>query len=84
MQDGSCPSTANGMICGDPKLVSEPSQTWTGESALDVFNPFVTGNSFYPATGSPIIGAGVTIPGLTTDYYGTTRISPTNIGAVGP
>jgi hypothetical protein len=82
MQDGSCPSTANGMICGDPKLVNEPSQTWTSESALDVFNPFVAGNSFYPASGSPLIGAGIHIPGLTTDYYGTTRPTSPSIGGV--
>jgi hypothetical protein len=82
MQLGSCPSTANGMICSDPQLLNEPSQTWTSEIILDVFNPFVSGNSFYPANSRPLLGAGIQIPGLTTDYYGTLRPNPPSIGGV--
>jgi Putative Ig domain len=82
MQDGSCPSTTNGMICSDPQLLNEPAQPWVSESALDVFNPFVAGNSFYPSSSSPVLSGGVQIPGLTTDYYGVTRPTPPSLGAV--
>jgi hypothetical protein len=83
MQQGACPSTANGMICTDPLLLNEPAQPWPGaESDLDVFDPFVAGNSFYPSSSSPLLGGGVQIPGLTTDYYGVTRPTPASIGAV--
>jgi hypothetical protein len=82
MQHGSCPSTTNGMICSDPLLLNEPRQSWPGaESDLDVFNPFVAGNSFHPSSGSPLLGAGTQIPGLTTDYYDVTRPTPPSIGA---
>jgi len=83
MKLGSCPSTANGMICVDPLLQSEPAQTWNGaEADLDVFNPFVAGNSFYPASNSPLLGEGLQITGLTTDYYGVTRPDPPTMGGV--
>jgi hypothetical protein len=75
----------NTITCVDPQLVSEPAQTWPGsEAALDAFDPTATGSSFYPATGSPLIGAGTTISGLTTDYHGVTRPSHPTIGAVEP
>lgn len=78
-----CGSTGN--ICVDPLMKSEPAQTWPGsETALDVFNPFVSNNSFYPTGSSPLIGAGTTLAGLTADYYGTTRPSPPTIGGVEP
>jgi hypothetical protein len=82
MIDGTCPSTTNGMICSDPLLLNEPGQTWVSEAALDVFDPFVAGNSFYPSSGSPLLGAGIQVPGLTTDYYDVTRPTPPSIGAV--
>jgi hypothetical protein len=83
MRNGACPSTANGMKCADPKLLNEPSQTWTNESALDVFNPFNTApNSFYPTSVSILRAAGIQIPGLTTDYYNAARPNPPGIGAV--
>ena len=74
------------ILCSDPLLVNEPAQTWPGsEAALDVFTPTTTGNSFYPtALTSPLIGAGMAINGLTTDYYGVTRPTPPTIGAVEP
>ena len=74
----------NNITCVDPLMVSEPAQTWPGsEAALDVFNPFAgSGNSFYPTSGSPLLGAGTTIAGLTTDYYGTTRPSPPSLSGV--
>jgi hypothetical protein len=75
----------NNITCVDPLMVNEPAQPWPGsESALDVFNPFISNNSFYPTGSSPLIGAGTTIAGLTTDYYGTATTNPPMIGAVQP
>lgn len=75
----------NNITCGDPMLVNEPVQPWPGtETDLDVFNPFVKGNSFFPASGSPLIGTGIAVPGLTTDYNGVTRPSAPTIGAFEP
>jgi hypothetical protein len=83
MQDGTFPSTTNGVIYSDPLLLNEPRQPWPGaESDLDVFDPFVAGNSFYPSSGSPLLGAGIQVPGVTTDYYGVTRPVPPSMGAV--
>lgn len=73
----------NNITCVDPKLTAQPSQTWVSEATLDVFNPFAgTGNSFYPTGISPLLGAGATIGGLTTDYYARPRPSPPSEGAV--
>ncbi len=78
VRNGDCSSGGTGIICSDPQLVSEPAQgTIPPESTLDNFN-------FYPATSSPAIGAGVAVPGVTTDYYGVTRPSSPTIGAVEP
>jgi hypothetical protein len=85
MKWGTCPSSINGVMCLDPLFVNEPVQPWPGaESDLDVFNPFLKGNSFTPSSGSPLIGAGTGISGLTTDYFGATRPSSPTIGAVQP
>jgi hypothetical protein len=72
----------SGVQCTDPVLLNEPGQTWVSESALDVFNPFVSGNSYYPTLSSPGNAAGTPVSGLTTDYYGTSRTNPPWIGAV--
>jgi hypothetical protein len=75
----------NNITCADPQLVSEPAQPWPGAiTDLDVFNPFVTGNSFHPTSGSPLIGAGTVISGLTADFYGVAQPNPPTIGAVKP
>jgi len=75
----------SGNICVDPKLVSEPAQSWPGsEAALDVFNPFVSNNSFYPMSSSPLIGAGTAISGLTADFYGLAQTSSPTLGGVQP
>lgn len=75
----------NNITCSDPLLLNEPVLPWPGsEAALDVFNPFVGGNSFYPTSGSPLIGAGTAVGDLTTDYYGVTQPNPPTIGAVQP
>jgi hypothetical protein len=75
----------NGILCVDPLLTNEPSQTWISEATLDVFNPFAgSGNSFYPSSTSPAVRAGTAISGLTTDYYGIARPNPPSIGGVEP
>jgi hypothetical protein len=72
----------NNNTCVDPLLVGEPSQTWVSEAALDVFNPFTAGNSFYPTSGSPLRGVAPPITGLTTDFYGAPRPTPFGLGGV--
>ena len=75
----------NNITCADPLLVNEPAAPWPGtQTDLDVFNPFVTGNSFQPSSGSPLVGAGTAVNGLTLDYNGKTRPNPPSIGAVEP
>jgi hypothetical protein len=79
MRNGDCPSVGGSEnICVDPLFVAEPWGTGTtfAESELDNFN-------FHPTSGSPAVGSGIAIPGLTTDYYGVTRANP-SIGAVEP
>lgn len=61
--------------CADPKLVSEPPTTLVSESQFDSTDFHLTGTS-------PAIGAGVTVTGLTTDYFGTTRPNPPSMGAI--
>jgi len=81
MRSGTCPSTTNGTICVSPLLLNQPSQTWVSEAALDVFNPLVARNSFYPTSGSPLLASDTT-GGPSTDYYMVTRPVPGAIGAV--
>lgn len=59
----------------DPMFTNEPASPMVSEAALDNFN-------FTPASGSPLLGAGVAISGLTTDIYGNPRPNPPSIGAV--
>jgi hypothetical protein len=54
-------------ICSDPHLVQEAS--------INTANPNLS-------SGSPAIGAGVAITGITTDYNGVTRPNPPAIGAL--
>jgi hypothetical protein len=67
-----CPSSYTAETCTDPLFVNEP--TWTDRTSLDHFN-------FSLTTGSPARRAGVSIPGLTTDYNGVTWASPPSVGA---
>ncbi len=72
--NGAC--TYSGETCAsDPLLVNEPSQTWSGESQLDNF-------TFNLTSGSPAKGAGVAVPGLTTDYNGYNYVTPPSDGAL--
>jgi hypothetical protein len=66
-----CPSNATlgyerNYICSDPLLV--------GESDINAINANLTSTS-------PAIGAGVAISGISTDYNGTTRTNPPDVGA---
>lgn len=73
-----CPSFGRSdLICDSPDFVSQPKLTLSGEAQLDHFN-------FHPASGSPAIGHGAVISGLTNDHYGDLRKSPPSIGAVEP
>jgi hypothetical protein len=71
------------VLCVDPLLTDQPKPGWSNESALDVFNPFVAGNAFYPTAASPVNGAGMVYPGIpATDYYGVAQTTPPVIGGV--
>ncbi|MEO6924344.1 MAG: hypothetical protein ABI142_11000, partial [Bryocella sp.] len=80
------PCGSNGILCSDPIFVNEPAGPWPGsQAALDVFNPFVVGNSFYPGSGSPLPYAGTTYPGmLTTDFAGKPQTLQATLGALVP
>jgi hypothetical protein len=69
-----CPNAAHGEIhamCGDPGLTDE---TWHLYGYGDMS----------PVSNSPIIGAGIAIPGITTDFNGTKRPDPPAAGALEP
>ncbi len=72
LRSGLCPSSGN--VCADPLFVNEPDLTLTDEASLDNFD-------FLLSSGSPAIGAGVAIPGQTTNYNGQPVASPPDIGA---
>jgi hypothetical protein len=65
-----CPAAGeSNAICGDPGLTDE------------TYHSYGYGN-MSPASGSSaVVGAGVTVPGLTVDYTGQTRTKPPSIGA---
>jgi hypothetical protein len=76
----------NGDTCGtngtDPLLQNEPALSWPGsEAALDLFLP--SNGGFKPTQASPLVGAGIAVGALTSDYYGVAR-STLTIGAVIP
>jgi hypothetical protein len=58
-----------------PAFTSQLSSPISAETDLAAFN-------FTPASGSPLVGAGIAIAGITTDYNGTTRPNPPAIGAI--
>jgi hypothetical protein len=74
---------SQGILCVDPRLTNQPAPGWTDDSALDVFNPFLPDNAFYPTKTSPVNLAGLVYPGLPpTDYYNVQQTAPPVIGAV--
>jgi len=77
IRSGWCPSLQAGETCNkfDPQFVNEPPNPYLNETALDSFN-------FTPAPASPLIGAGISIPGLLTDSNGLPRSQPPSIGAI--
>ena len=70
-RNGNCPSG----VCGNPHLTVQPTSI-PPESGYFTIPP-----NLWPMAGSPLLGAGATIGGLTTDIYGQTRPSPPSIGA---
>lgn len=66
----------NNITCVNPAMVSQPTTPWPGsETAFDVFKTSA-GSSFFPTSGSPLLGTGTNITGMTTDFFGATRPSP--------
>jgi hypothetical protein len=85
VRNGDCPTGGTGIVCADPLLANEPSQSWISETALDCFNLAPNTSCFYPASGSPAIFAGGNYSALpSTDYFGTATTNPPVIGAVQP
>ncbi len=65
-----CPANGeSNALCGNPGLVDES------------YHPYGYGNMAPAAGSSPIVGAGVAVPGLTADYTGQSRSNPPTIGA---
>jgi hypothetical protein len=65
-----CPHVGeSNAICSNPGLIDE------------TYHTSGYGNMAPSAPGSIVLGAGVAIPGITTDYTGTTRNNPPSIGA---
>ncbi|MEO6804640.1 MAG: Ig domain-containing protein [Edaphobacter sp.] len=77
-----CPSNYSGdgtgtaELCTNPMLINQPTGNGGNfvETELDNFNFDIT-------PGSPAVGAGLFLPGLTVDYTGATRGNPPSIGA---
>jgi hypothetical protein len=73
-----CPLVGHSdLICETPAFINQPSLTLTREAELDHFN-------FHLFSASPASLHGVSVPGVTTDHYGSPRPSPPSIGAVEP
>ncbi len=66
--------TISGETCNNPLFVGEP-EPFTTEAALDNYDLNLS-------AGSPAIGAGVAVAGLTTDYNGVTMPTPPSLGAI--
>ena len=65
-----CPASGeSNAICGDPGLADE------------TYHPYGYGNMAPAAGSSPVVGAGVAVPGLTADFTGQSRSNPPTIGA---
>jgi hypothetical protein len=65
-----CPAIGEtNAICGDPGLTDE------------TYHPYGYGNMAPAANSSPVIGAGVAVPGLNVDFIGQSRSNPPTIGA---
>jgi hypothetical protein len=65
-----CPASGEtNAICGDPGLADE------------TYHPYSYGNMAPAARSSPVVGAGVAVPGLAVDFTGQSRSNPPTIGA---
>lgn len=74
-------SGAAGTMAGANDVYSDP--LLYKNAGWQSFNEYteITAADFRPISGSPALGAGLTISGYTVDYNGTTRTSPPSIGA---
>jgi len=68
--------TSSGAVCANPMLTGQPS-SYSSEPVFFNIN-------LHPTAASPAIYAGMTLAGLTMDYYGVARPTPPTIGAVEP
>lgn len=67
-------ATSTGEACLDPQFNNEPN-SFASEATLDGFD-------FTLSSSSPAKSDAITIAGLTTDYLGQTRKSPSSVGAL--
>ncbi len=73
-----CPTIGHSdLICASPDFVNQPPPTLASESQLDNFN-------FCPRKGSPAVGRGVPVNGVTTDFFGTKLPDHPSMGAAEP
>ena len=85
VRNGDCPTSSGGILCTDPLMLNEPSQTWVNETAMDVFNnPLsLSSSSRLASTSSPPYEAG-TNTGCPTDFFdGTAQTNPCTMGILG-
>jgi hypothetical protein len=74
---GTGSSCRGDIICSDPPLVKPATPTEMDKPVIDNFK-------FHPASGSPAVGRGISVNGITTDYYGNARPNQPSIGAAEP
>lgn len=77
------PTTGPGQVSTDPQFVSEPAPLTEMTTALEAAG-YLDNYNFLPATGSPLIAAGVLSETLSPDANGVTRPNPPAIGALEP
>ncbi|MGC9199198.1 MAG: hypothetical protein ACP5E5_09700 [Acidobacteriaceae bacterium] len=65
------------LLCTSPEFENQPPSTLSSESQMDHFN-------FHPKPGSPEVGHGVAVEGITKDFFGVIRPNPPTIGAAEP
>ena len=82
--DGRQPPTPHWDRCRSsdrPSFTAWRNETGKDASSISVDPLFASGTNLRPQLGSPLLGAGQTIAGITTDIVGDTRGDPPTIGA---
>ncbi len=72
-----CPKLLQGEHCANPRFVDQPALRISKESTLDNYD-------FHPSAQSPLLGAGVPVPGIAADNAGVKRPTRPSIGALEP